>query len=1391
MSAVIENVSSPSSGTPRVSYQALNRAPQALAVAAMLIAIVGMIAYLVAAIMFMRGPFMGVLVSRDLVVRNYQSFTNETWPGLERGILPDDKIVGVIENGQPREVSVYGDLSSILSNYQPDQRIILQVQREGARGIPQADSCPPDDDPNTTVCNVSLTLRRFPTVDFIGYFGIGFLSSLAVLALSILVIVRRFSQTSARFLAALGAAQSAAILGIFNLQSTHIVILDYFWIFAASMMGGVMISFAMVFPNKMAMVERTPSVRLGPVIISIIFSLILFQIYQSGQDGVLLALPLWIGIMAILLISIIVWRRQYTSSPVFREQSAYVILGTLFGISPLIIWTLAMLLSDGNLAAWTIPLIQVLSVLFVASAAYAILEDRLLETDRLVPAIGVYGILSATLILTYVLVVTGLSSLGVRSLESDSSFLIAVVVLIIALGFTPIRNYLNNQLEEIWFRRRRNVQRLIESLTEALVNASGISSVERIVRATITDALSPSEVIMFVRDNEGQVFRAQNNSFTSRPITDVVFPVRSGLVEYLRIESTILYLEEGMMLPPTIMQSRSQLAVLNAHVVVRMMGQRQELNGFIVLGGKRNGDNYTYEDLQFLERVADQAALTLERTQIVEDLERRFEVQDVLSSISRSLSYAIDLDIMLELLYTQTSRVIESEIFAIALVDQNQMFFAFYSEGEERIESRERRRWLRGTDLLSDIAETQNVIRTDNYLTTARQRNPNARIDFPQAKALMATPLTADTVESTLGVMVVATTEPAMQYTDEQLQIFLDVASIAASAIDKIRLFEATQSRSRQLEALNEIASQLSTEISDVDRLLDLITRSALEILKCEAGSLLLVDDSEEDVVFRVALGPGAQGLVGRRIGRNEPSLVNEAIRTGSSIITNDTATDERWHGEIVQDDETLDTFNSRAILTTPLMAQGEAIGSLQIINKRDGSPFTTDDATLLTTFATQAAVAIQNAKLYALQDERLIERVSELEGLSMIDQALNKDLQLENVAAITLQWAIERSAAKAGALTLINPDDDTMTLLASFGYGPDALLSKEHAGNNPIPIRKGIWSRVIRTVTPAFARNLDSDPDYVETLPGAVVQIVIPIRSAGDTIGVLMVESDVETDLTLVDMESLTRFAEHASPALSNSILFQQLRVKEEERSEFVRFVAHELGNPTTSVKGYTDLLMKGVVGPLNEQQSRFLELVYNNIRRVENLINDLRDVERMDAPEFTLDMGQVDFTQIVREVYHSLQAAFDRKEQEVALELAEDLPEVWGDRDRLIQILTNFMTNANKYTPAGGQVFVKAEAAVNIWDKEGVRRVLHISIRDTGIGMTDEDLKKLFREKYFRTANAKDTNEPGTGLGMILTRGLIEKHGGIVWVESVLNEGSTFHFTIPLADEIFRQAI
>ena len=186
---------------------------------------------------------------------------------------------------------------------------------------------------------------------------------------------------------------------------------------------------------------------------------------------------------------------------------------------------------------------------------------------------------------------------------------------------------------------------------------------------------------------------------------------------------------------------------------------------------------------------------------------------------------------------------------------------------------------------------------------------------------------------------------------------------------------------------------------------------------------------------------------------------------------------------------------------------------------------------------------------------------------------------------------------------------------------------------------------------------------------------------------------------------------------------------------------------------------------------------------------MRDIQMIENQrDGADFRLNLRAISFDDIYEMSMTSVQQDFKEKEQTVESKISEELPKIWADEVRLKQILTNFLTNANKYTPEKGVINVGAEVAENIWDEEGARQVLHIWVKDDGLGISEEDQKKLF-VKYFRSTNQRALDEKGTGLGLALTKRLIEFHGGTIWFESELNKGTTFHFTIPLASEILEQ--
>ena len=219
------------------------------------------------------------------------------------------------------------------------------------------------------------------------------------------------------------------------------------------------------------------------------------------------------------------------------------------------------------------------------------------------------------------------------------------------------------------------------------------------------------------------------------------------------------------------------------------------------------------------------------------------------------------------------------------------------------------------------------------------------------------------------------------------------------------------------------------------------------------------------------------------------------------------------------------------------------------------------------------------------------------------------------------------------------------------------------------------------------------------------------------------------------------------------------------------------------TSIKGYTELLAAGSVGQINEMQANFLNTIRSNVERMSALVSDLNDNAKIEANRLRLDFKPVEVMEVVDEVMRSTKRQVEDKRQTIELQLSPYLPLVWADRLRVGQVLTNLISNAHKYTPEGGNIIVGAEATNNQWDPEGAKRVVHLWVKDNGIGIGMEDQAKIF-QRFFGSDDSKAREVPGTGLGLNITKSLVEMQGGRIWFESEFRAGTTFHFTIPVAE-------
>jgi signal transduction histidine kinase len=455
-----------------------------------------------------------------------------------------------------------------------------------------------------------------------------------------------------------------------------------------------------------------------------------------------------------------------------------------------------------------------------------------------------------------------------------------------------------------------------------------------------------------------------------------------------------------------------------------------------------------------------------------------------------------------------------------------------------------------------------------------------------------------------------------------------------------------------------------------------------------------------------------------------------------------------------------------------PLLAKDNVLGVLEVINRKDGLPFVEEDLTLLAAFAGQAAVAMENARLYTLTDQELAARVEELSVMQRIDRELNASLDTDRAMRITLEWALRQSNAEAGLVGMV--EGDKLNVVVHEGY--DELFGS--AAKPSMPLTVTAFQAAIESGLPQ--RMQIAVPGTGSLLRAARNQIVIPIRREAAVIGLLILESSAGTQ---ADIPFLTRLSDHAAIAISNAQLYAEVQRANLAKSDFVSLVAHELKNPMTSIKGYTELLTAGAVGPINEMQGNFLHTIRSNTERMSTLVSDLNDNSKIEAGRLRLDFKAVDLTEVVDEVVRSTKRQIDDKKQTIVVELPLLLPRVWGDRTRVAQVLVNLVSNAHKYTPESGQIIVSAESSANRWDREGAKSVVHMWVQDNGIGISPDDQARIF-QKFFRSEDQKAREAPGTGLGLNITKSLIEMQGGRIWFESAFREGTTFHFTIPVAE-------
>jgi signal transduction histidine kinase len=239
-----------------------------------------------------------------------------------------------------------------------------------------------------------------------------------------------------------------------------------------------------------------------------------------------------------------------------------------------------------------------------------------------------------------------------------------------------------------------------------------------------------------------------------------------------------------------------------------------------------------------------------------------------------------------------------------------------------------------------------------------------------------------------------------------------------------------------------------------------------------------------------------------------------------------------------------------------------------------------------------------------------------------------------------------------------------------------------------------------------------------------------------------------------------------------------QELRKIDEMKSEFVSVASHELRTPLAAIKNSVQLILQGKTGEINENQKKFLSMAERNINRLTSILNSLLDLSRIESGKIGLKFGELDLRSSIEFILSSLKPQADGKSIQLNMKIPEKLPSVYGDREKVEQILTNLVGNAIKFTSEGGEISISAK----FFENEGNIDMVALSVKDSGIGIPEDQLDRIF-EKFHQVEDSLRRSITGTGLGLAITKGLVEAHHGRIWVESEIGKGSTFTFTLPVS--------